>query len=138
MQGEANTNIKNASVEGQSSNVAEDVKTVDMSGTNAAGTSNEESPKEFAKKVAEVSGADIPDGVSDPVLHSKDLARKEKAEADKLAASQEAKKGEKKGIRILLSKSHTHEGIEYAEGDEVYVDEDSAKYIELSKAGRRI
>jgi hypothetical protein len=65
--------------------------------------------------------------------------------ADELRASLKAQRSmsarnsgkEEGGVKIKLSKPHIHNGIAYQAGDEISVDEASAKFIEEVKAGKK-
>ena len=89
---DANTNITNSSAKGgtPSSQVIENVPTIDMSGTDVERATNVE------KRVT---------------------------------------KGE---VKIKLTRDHTHEGMAYSKGDEITVDETSAKFIEEVKSGTKV
>lgn len=110
-----------------------DVRTVDMSGTNVPNATNAVSAGERARDAREVNNTTVDTSVPNPsqvkdANNAQDVNRKEnevRASARSLPT-----------VKVRLTKPHTHEGIEYDEGDIVEVDEDSAKYItETADAG---
>lgn len=125
-------NVPNSNIVETDSLGGQDVRTIDMSGTNLPNATNAKSPEERAQDVKEVDNttedASVNPSYVKGAANAADVAKKE-AEARTPARKLPT-------VKVRLTKSHTHEGVEYEKGDFVEVDEDSAKYItETADAG---
>lgn len=123
------TNIKDTDVEGTSSNVAPNVRTMDMSGTNAPDATKNpvmEAEKRGESKANARAEGDMDADETDYVrnLHADDSHNRRGVVKNKSK------------VKVKLNRPHTHEGVEYEAHDEIEVDEASAAFIEEAKAGK--
>ena len=95
---------------------------------------------EHEKEMAKTTAQDIE--LSDEMLAARDDAQVRLA--DELRASLKAQRSmmtrgsaQEGAVTIKLSKAHMHAGVAYQAGDEIKVDEVSAKFIEEAKVGKR-
>ena len=119
----SNTNIKETGKAG-----GNDIPTIDMSGTNLPAADNTKSLEERASDVRVVDGTTKDNSFTSANMTATEIENaRPKHTAPKLPT-----------VKVRLLGSHTHEGMEYDEGDIIDVDSESAKYLETVEAGVKV